>query len=123
VERESIRIKQIEYMGDKLGEEYEGLISGVVPFGFFVRLDNLLAEGLVRVSSLEDDYYIYDEKRHRWVGRHNKKIFKLGDRVKVLVVRVDKEEKEIDFVLVNNKFYPSFKRKKRGRKNIKKTKR
>jgi ribonuclease R len=123
VERESIRIKQIEYMGDKLGEEYEGLISGVVPFGFFVRLDNLLAEGLVRVSSLEDDYYKYDEKRHRWVGRHNKKIFKLGDRVKVLVVRVDKEEKEIDFVLVNNKFYPSFKRKKRGRKNIKKTKR
>jgi len=122
VERESIRIKQIEYMEDKLGEEYEGLISGVVPFGFFVRLDNLLAEGLVRVSSLEDDYYIYDERRHRWVGRHNKKIFKLGDRVKVLVTRVDKEEKEIDFVLANNKFYPSFKRKKRSVKKYKRTK-
>jgi ribonuclease R len=123
VERESIKIKQIEYMGDKLGEEYEGLISGVVPFGFFVRLDNLLAEGLVRVSSLEDDYYIYDERRHRWVGRHNKKIFKLGDRVKVLVARVDKEEKEIDFVLANSKFYPSFKGKRRGRRKHKKTKR
>ncbi len=123
VERESIKIKQIEYMGGKLGEEYEGLISGVVAFGFFVSLDNLLAEGLVRVSSLEDDYYVYDERRRRWVGRHNKKIFKLGDRVKVLVARVDKEEKEIDFVLANSKFYPSFKRKRRGRRKHKRTKR
>ena len=123
VERESIKIKQIEYIGDKLGEEYEGLISGVVPFGFFVRLDNLLAEGLVRISSLEDDYYLYDERRHRWVGRHNKKVFKLGDRVKILVARVDKEEKEIDFVLANNKLYPSFKRKKRNRRKYKRAKR
>jgi ribonuclease R len=123
VERESIRIKQIEYMGDKLGEEYEGLISGVVPFGFFVRLDNLLAEGLVRVSSLEDDYYLFDERRHRWVGRHNKKIFKLGDRVKVLVTRVDKEEKEIDFILANHKFHPSFKRKRESRKKYRRIKR
>jgi ribonuclease R len=123
VERESIKIKQIEYMGDKLGEEYEGLISGVVSFGFFVRLDNLLAEGLVRVSSLEDDYYLYDERRHRWVGRHNKKVFKLGDRVKVLVARVDKEEREIDFVLANHKFYPSFKRKRGSGKKYKRTKR
>jgi len=123
VERESIKIKQIEYMGDKLGEEYEGLISGVVPFGFFVRLDNLLAEGLVRISSLEDDYYLFDERHHRWMGRHNKKVFKLGDRVKVLVTRVDKEEKEIDFVLANNKLYPSFKRKKRNRRKYKRSKR
>jgi ribonuclease R len=123
VERESIRIKQIEYMEDKLGEEYEGLISGVVPFGFFVRLDNLLAEGLVRVSSLEDDYYIYEERKHRWVGRHNKKIFKLGDRVKVLVTRVDKEEKQIDFVLADTKFYPSFKGKKKSGRKYKRTKR
>jgi len=123
VERESIKIKQIEYMGDKLGEEYEGLISGVMPFGFFVRLDNLLAEGLVRVSSLEDDYYVYDERRHRWIGRHNKKIFKLGDRLKVLVARVDKEEKEIDFVLADSKFHRSFKRKRRSRRKYKRTKR
>jgi ribonuclease R len=122
VERESIKIKQIEYMRDKLGEEYEGLISGVLPFGFFVRLDNLLAEGLVRISSLEDDYYVYDERRRRWVGRHNKKVFKLGDRVKVLVARVDKEQKEIDFVLANSKFYPSFKRKRRSRGKYKRVK-
>jgi ribonuclease R len=123
VERESIRIKQIEYMEGKLGEEYEGLISGVVPFGFFVRLDVLLAEGLVRVSSLEDDYYIYDEKRQRWVGRHNKKIFKLGDRVKVIVVKVDKEKREIDFILANRKFHPSFKKKRGSRRKYRRTKR
>jgi ribonuclease R len=123
VERESIKIKQIEYMGDKLGEEHEGLISGVVPFGFFVRLDNLLAEGLVRVSSLEDDYYVHDERKHRWVGRHKKRVFKLGDRVKVLVARVDKEEKEIDFVLADGKFYSSFQRKTKSRRKYKRTKR
>jgi ribonuclease R len=123
VERESIKIKQIEYMGDKLGEEYEGLISGVVPFGFFVRLDVLLVEGLIRVSSLEDDYYLFDERRHRWVGRHNKKIFKLGDRVKVLVTKVDKEQKEIDFILASHKLHPSFKKKKESRKKYRRTKR
>lgn len=98
-ERESIKIKQIEFMQDKLGEEYDGLISGVIPFGFFVRLENLLAEGLVRVSSLDDDYYLLDERRKRWVGRRTRKIYKLGDRIKVKVVRVDKDRKEIDFVL------------------------
>jgi ribonuclease R len=98
-ERESVKIKQMEFMQDKLGDQFEGLISGVVPFGFFVRLDNSLAEGLVRVSSLGDDYYIFDERGRRWVGRRTKRIYKLGDRLKVQVVRVDKEQKEIDFVL------------------------
>jgi len=101
-ERESIKIKQIEFMQDKLGEEYQGLISGVVSFGFFVRLDRLLAEGLVRVSSLDDDYYVLDEKGKRWVGRRSRRIYKLGDRVRVQVARVGKEQKEIDFVLAGN---------------------
>ena len=75
------------------------MISGVVPFGFFVRLDHLLAEGLVRVSSIYDDYYIFDERRQRWVGRTTKRIYKLGERVKVQVVRVDRDRREIDFTL------------------------
>ncbi len=103
-ERESIKIKQMEFMQDKLGEEYHGLISGVVPFGFFVRLDNSLAEGLVRVSSLDDDYYIFDERGRRWVGRRSKRIYKLGDRIKVQVVRVDRVQKEIDFILAGREF-------------------
>jgi ribonuclease R len=101
-ERESIKIKQIEFMQNKLGEEYEGLISGVLRFGFFVRLDKLLAEGLVRVSSLDDDYYLLDETAKRWVGRRTRRVFKLGDRVRVQVIRVDKEQKEIDFLLAGS---------------------
>ena len=112
--RESIKIKQIEFLQDKLGEEYEGLISGVIPFGFFVRLKDLLAEGLVRVSSLDDDYYLFDERGKRWVGRRTKRIYKLGDRIKVQVVRVDKDQKEIDFVLAGRSVHtPRGRRKKR----------
>ena len=118
-ERESIRIKQIEFVQDKLGEEYEGLISGVVPFGFFVRLDNLLAEGLVRVSSLDDDFYLFDERGKRWVGRRTRRVYKLGDRVKVQVVRVDKEQKEIDFILAGRSVYTHRRRRKRGKRELK----
>ena len=115
-ERESVKIKQIEFMQDKLGEEYEGLISGVVPFGFFVRLDNLLAEGLVRISSLGDDYYVFDEKGRRFIGRRSRRMYKLGDRIKVQVVRVDKEQKEIDFVLAGREYCePGERRKKKFR--------
>ena len=103
VEQESIKLKQIEYLKGKLGEIYNGVISGILPFGFFVRLDELLAEGLVRLSLLEDDYYKFEEKNIRLVGRHTKKIFKLGDRVKVQLIRVDKEEREIDFNLIAEK--------------------
>jgi ribonuclease R len=115
-ERESIKIKQIEFMQDKLGEEFEGIIAGVVPFGFFVRLDNLLAEGLVRVSSLHDDFYLFDERGKRWVGRRTRKVHKLGDKVKVQVIRVDKEQKEIDFILSGSQQYPSHKGNRRRRK-------
>jgi ribonuclease R len=115
-ERESIKIKQIEFMQDKLGEEYEGIIAGVVPFGFFVRLDNLLAEGLVRVSSLDDDFYLLDEMGKRWVGRRTRKVHKLGDRVKVQVIRVDKEQKEIDFILAGSQQYTYHKERRRRKK-------
>ncbi len=118
VERESIKIKQIEFMQDKLGDEFEGIISGVVPFGFFVRLDNLLAEGLVRVSSLDDDFYILDELGKRWVGRRTKRVYKLGDRIRVQVIRVDKEKKEMDFMLPGSKERIPHLRGKRRRKRF-----
>jgi len=103
VEQESIKLKQIEYLKDKLGEHFSGIIAGILPFGFFVRLDDLLAEGLVRLSSMEDDYYKFDEKNKRLVGRHSRKIYNLGERVKVQLIRVNKEEREIDFNLVSEK--------------------
>lgn len=113
VEQESIKLKQIEYLKDRLGEHFSGIISGILPFGFFVRLDDLLAEGLVRLSSMEDDYYRYDEKNKRLVGRHSRKIYNLGERVKVQLIRVNKEEREIDFNLVSEKGAGEKKKRKR----------
>jgi ribonuclease R len=114
VEQESVKLKQIEFLKDKLGEVFDGVISGILPFGFFVRLDELLAEGMVRLSLLEDDYYKFEEKNRRLVGRHTRKILKLGDRVKVQLIRVNKEERKIDFNLITEKkdFKKSRKRKK-----------
>lgn len=113
VEQESIKLKQIEYLKDRLGEHFSGIIAGILPFGFFVRLDDLLAEGLVRLSSMEDDYYRYDEKNKRLVGRHSRKIYNLGERVKVQLIRVNKEEREIDFNLVSEKGVGKQKKRKR----------
>jgi len=100
-ERESIRLKEIEYMQNKLGEVYWGLISGVTTFGFWVKLERIMVEGMVRLSSLDDDYYIHDPQKHQLKGRHTKRVFRLGARVRVQVVRVDPRLKQIDFVLVS----------------------
>jgi len=99
-EREVVEMKKLEFMQDKIGMEFEGVISGVTAFGFFVELANILVEGLVRVTSLYDDFYRYEEKQHRLVGERMKKAFRLGDKVKVRVDRVDLEKRRIEFVLV-----------------------
>ncbi len=99
-ERESVKVMQVEYMKRHLGDQFKAIISGVTNFGLFVELAELLVEGLVRVRDMEDDYYVYDEKSYALVGRHTRKRYRLGDEVWVQVVRVDPEEREIDFVLV-----------------------
>jgi ribonuclease R len=96
-ERESVKVKQVEYMARHLGDELEGIISGVANFGLFVEINDLLVEGLVQMRDLGDDYYIYDEKNYALVGRRSRKRYRLGDRVIVQVVRVDIEDREIDF--------------------------
>ena len=98
-ERESVDLKKAEYMEGKLGEIYRGMISGVTSFGFFVQLPNLV-EGLVHVSSLVDDYYHFDEARYTLVGERRGRTFRLGDEVRVQVVRVDTRQSLIDFRLV-----------------------
>jgi len=95
-ERQAIRVKQVQYMANHLGEEYDGVISGVTPYGFFVRLNNLGAEGLVRLSAVDDDYYLYDEKNYRVMGRRQKRTFRLGDAIRVGVLKVDQVRTEID---------------------------
>lgn len=98
-EREAVKVKQVAYMANHLGDEYHGVISGVVGHGFFVRLDNLGVEGMVRVSSIDDDYYRFDEQQFRLVGRRTGRVFRLGDPVEVGVVRVDTTRNEIDLFL------------------------
>jgi ribonuclease R len=99
-ERDSVRVMQVEYMKRHLGEEFHAVISGVTHFGIFVEVTDLLVEGLIRVRDLEDDYYVFDEKNYAFIGRRHRKRYRLGDKVRVQVVRVDPEEREIDFAMV-----------------------
>lgn len=95
-ERDVEDMKMAEYMMDHIGEEYDGMISGVTSFGLFVELPNLI-EGLVHISEVPGDYYIYDEKRMCLIGQKSKKIYRIGDEVKVVVKSASKEESFIDF--------------------------
>ena len=106
-ERASIRYKQVEFMQDKLGEVYEGVISAVTEWGFYVELDENKCEGLVPVRDLADDYYDFDEKNFCLIGRkyHNK--YTLGDIVRVQVARADLEKKQLDFALVDDEGNPN----------------
>lgn len=97
-ERDTNDLKKAEYMENHIGEEFEGVISSVTPFGFFVELDNTI-EGLVRIENIEDDYYYYDEKNLALVGEHKHREFRIGDIVKVTVAAASKETRQIDFIL------------------------
>ncbi|QLB20995.1 ribonuclease R [Vespertiliibacter pulmonis] len=91
-----------EYMQDHIGEEFDGVISSVTGFGLFVKLNELLIDGLVHISTLENGYYHYDNARQRLVGENNGIIYRLGDPVKVRVIGVNLDDKKIDFTLITN---------------------
>ncbi len=99
-EREVDDMKKAEYMQEHIGEEYEGIISSVLNFGMFVELPNLI-EGLVRLDSMKDDVYTFDETTFTVRGNKNKRGYRLGDKVKVKVIAASKEEQTIDFEIVN----------------------
>jgi ribonuclease R len=98
-ERDVITMLKLQFMKDKLGENYDGIITGVAQFGLFVQLHELFVEGLVHISSLADDYYHYIEKLHCLRGEKLKKVYRIGDTVRVRVDRVDTVRKKIDFSL------------------------
>ncbi|MDF2945073.1 MAG: ribonuclease [Herbinix sp.] len=100
-EREVEKLKKVEYMLGHIGETFAGVISGITTWGMYVELPNTV-EGMIRVSEMKDDYYIYDEERYQMVGEHTKKIYKLGQTVKVEVVAADKIMRTIDFALVED---------------------
>jgi len=99
-EREILERYRVRFMKDKIGEVFNGVISGVTAFGFFVELKDIFVEGLVRVTSLHDDYYRYHENQYCLFGERTHKTFGIGDEVKVRVDRVDVERRHIDFGLI-----------------------
>jgi ribonuclease R len=101
-ERETDELKKAEYMEDKIGVEYDGIISSVTNFGLFVELPNTI-EGLVHVSYMTDDYYRYDERHFAMIGERTGNVFRIGDEITVRVVKVNKEERSIDFEIVGMK--------------------
>jgi ribonuclease R len=96
VEREFIKIKQIRFLANKVGNWYMGIITGVMEFGFFVEISDYLVEGLVHVRTLLDDYFLYDRANHTLKGRRNGRTFRLGDRVSVKITSVSVKERRVD---------------------------
>lgn len=101
-ERDVDKMKKAEYMMDHIGEVYDGIISGVVEFGFFVELENTI-EGLVKAESIKGDYYVFDNDLMALIGKNSKKKYSFGDKVKVKVTRADKDRSEIDFEIYDDK--------------------
>jgi ribonuclease R len=99
-ERASIKYKQVEYMSSRLGQSFHGAISGITEWGIYVEELLTKCEGLVRVRDMNDDFYIFNEKKLELVGQKNKKKYRLGDKVKIKVKGVDLERKTIDYILI-----------------------
>ena len=100
-EREVDDLKKAEYMSERIGEEFEGIISSVTNFGLFVELPNTI-EGLVHMSSLDDDYYVFDERHLTLIGERTKKMYKLGEAVKIIVSKVDLASHEVYFDIIKD---------------------
>jgi ribonuclease R len=102
VEWEAMDILKARYMRSRIGEVFEGIITGVTSFGFFVEIKETLVEGLVKISTLTDDDYVYDEPAHRLVGVRTGKVYRLGDTVRVRVLSVDEERGRVDLILAED---------------------
>ena len=100
IERESIKLMQIKYLEKKEGLTSEGVVSGLTERAIYIELSNSKAEGLVRVKDLKDDFYIYNEKKHKLFGRRTNKIIQLGDLVEVIIKKVDINKRQIDLEMI-----------------------
>ncbi|MDD2256860.1 MAG: S1 RNA-binding domain-containing protein, partial [Bacteroidales bacterium] len=101
-ERASIKYKQVEYMSERLGNIYDGVISGVTEWGLYVEINENKCEGMIPIRDLDDDYYEFDEKNYNLTGRRNHKRFRLGDPVRIQVARANLERKQLDFTLITD---------------------
>jgi ribonuclease R len=112
-ERELMEWKKVKFMQDRVGEDFDGLIISITKYGMFVELTDLFIEGLVPLASLDDDRYTYHENTREIIGQRNRKIFRMGQRVRVLVDRIDPVEKKIQFALLEEVALRALKRKKK----------
>jgi len=99
-ERDSIKFMQVKFLQNRIGEVYEGVISGVTEWGLYVEIVENKCEGLVKVSSIKNDHYIFDEKKYALIGYRSKATYQLGQKVKIKIQRADLERKQMDFILV-----------------------
>ena len=107
-ERSSIKYKQVEFLSERLGQVYDGVISGVTEWGLYVEINENKCEGMVPIRDLDDDFYVFDDKNYCLIGRRNKRIFRLGDPIKIQVARTNIERKIVDFALVDEENTPVF---------------
>lgn len=115
-ERELVKLKLLQYLTTRIGEKLDAVITGVADYGFFAQAEQFPAEGLVHISSLTDDYYSFDESEHALFGSRSKKRYRLGDRVRVEVARVDVQRRMLDFRLAKDQPAPSEGERSPGRK-------
>jgi ribonuclease R len=101
-ERELVELKRLQFMKQKVGDEFDGFIIGVTGSGFFVELTEFFVEGMVPVTGLKDDYYVHAEKQHALVGSNTRRMFRIGDKVRVLVASVSIEQRQIEFALLEH---------------------
>ena len=99
-ERDSIKYMQVKFLKNKIGETFDGVISGVTEWGLYIEISENKCEGLVKVSSIKDDHYIFDEKKYALIGYRSKVSYQLGQKVKIKIQRADLERKQMDFILV-----------------------
>jgi len=99
-ERASVKYKQAEYLENNIGEEFNGIISGLTEWGMYVEIIENKCEGMVRLRDINDDFYVLDEKNYCIIGQRKKKKYQLGDEVKIMVKKVDLSKRQIDFTLV-----------------------
>ena len=99
-ERDSVKLKQVEFLSERIGEVFHGVISGVTENGIYVMINEIYCEGMVRVRDMKDDYYLYNPQMHWLMGRSKGKRYRLGDSVTVRVEQTDIERRLIDLLLV-----------------------
>lgn len=100
-ERDLLQWKKVRFLAERVGETFEGRISGVQPFGFFVVLDGLFVDGLVPIRTMSDDYYVFKPEEHRWIGSNNNRVFRLGDAVKVRLTGVSQAHRGLDLEIAD----------------------